>query len=97
MLAPNEMLIELVVPPPGAHSGGQYLRHTPRRELDIAAWEVFAVAPDSANAKLAAQTIGAFYIPAMHAEQLEGALADRRVAGLRVGDVPVARSDLPAA
>ena len=40
-------------------------------ELDIAAWEVFAVAPDSANAKLAAQTIGAFYIPAMHAEQLE--------------------------
>lgn len=41
------------------------------RELDIAAWEVFAVAPDSANAKLAAQTIGAFYIPAMHAEQLE--------------------------
>lgn len=36
VLAPNEMLIELVVPPPGAHSGGQYLRHTPRRELDIA-------------------------------------------------------------
>jgi CO/xanthine dehydrogenase FAD-binding subunit len=36
VLAPNEVLVELVVPPPGAHSGGQYLRHTPRRELDIA-------------------------------------------------------------
>jgi carbon-monoxide dehydrogenase medium subunit len=36
VLAPNELLVELVVPPPGAHSGGQYLRHTPRRELDIA-------------------------------------------------------------
>ena len=36
VLAPNEMLIELAVPSPGAHSGGQYLRHTPRRELDIA-------------------------------------------------------------
>jgi len=36
VLAPNEMLVELVVPSPGAHSGGQYLRHTPRRELDIA-------------------------------------------------------------
>jgi len=35
-LAPNEMLVELAVPSPGAHSGGQYLRHTPRRELDIA-------------------------------------------------------------
>ena len=36
VLAPNELLVELVVPPPGPHSGGQYLRHTPRRELDIA-------------------------------------------------------------
>jgi carbon-monoxide dehydrogenase medium subunit len=36
VLQPNELLVELVTPPPGAHSGGQYLRHTPRRELDIA-------------------------------------------------------------
>ena len=36
VLAPEEMLVELSVPAPGAHSGGQYLRHTPRRELDIA-------------------------------------------------------------
>jgi carbon-monoxide dehydrogenase medium subunit len=36
VVAPNELLVELIVPPPGAHSGGQYLRHTPRRELDIA-------------------------------------------------------------
>ncbi|MEX2224161.1 MAG: FAD binding domain-containing protein [Candidatus Rokuibacteriota bacterium] len=36
VLAPNELLVELVVPAPGAHCGGQYLRHTPRRELDIA-------------------------------------------------------------
>ncbi|MFI5375581.1 MAG: FAD binding domain-containing protein [Candidatus Rokuibacteriota bacterium] len=36
VLAPNELLVELIVPPPGPHSGGQYMRHTPRRELDIA-------------------------------------------------------------
>jgi 5,10-methylenetetrahydromethanopterin reductase len=41
------------------------------RELDIGAWVVFVVGPDSANAKLAAQTIGAFYISAMPVEQLE--------------------------
>ena len=41
------------------------------RELDIGAWCVFVVGPDSANAKLAAQTIGAFYIPAMPIEKLE--------------------------
>lgn len=36
VLKPNEILVEFVVPSPGPRSGGQYLRHTPRRELDIA-------------------------------------------------------------
>jgi CO/xanthine dehydrogenase FAD-binding subunit len=36
VLAPDELLVELVMPNPGPHSGGNYLRHTPRRELDIA-------------------------------------------------------------
>jgi len=36
VLAPDELLVELLVPAPGPRSGGQYLRHTPRRELDIA-------------------------------------------------------------
>jgi CO/xanthine dehydrogenase FAD-binding subunit len=36
VLAPDELLVELALPAPAAHSGGHYLRHTPRRELDIA-------------------------------------------------------------
>jgi aerobic carbon-monoxide dehydrogenase medium subunit len=36
VLGADELLVELVVPDPGARSGGNYLRHTPRRELDIA-------------------------------------------------------------
>jgi aerobic carbon-monoxide dehydrogenase medium subunit len=36
VLAPDEMLVEIAVPNPGPHSGGNYQRHTPRRELDIA-------------------------------------------------------------
>jgi len=36
VLAPDELLLEFAVPAPGPRSGGQYLRHTPRRELDIA-------------------------------------------------------------
>lgn len=36
VLAPDELLVELTVPATGPHSGGNYLRHTPRRELDIA-------------------------------------------------------------
>jgi CO/xanthine dehydrogenase FAD-binding subunit len=36
VLEPGELLLELAVPDPGPHSGGTYVRHTPRRELDIA-------------------------------------------------------------
>ena len=36
VLGAGEMLVELLVPDPGPQSGGAYLRHTPRRELDIA-------------------------------------------------------------
>jgi len=36
VLAAEELLLELLVPSPGPRSGGHYLRHTPRRELDIA-------------------------------------------------------------
>src|SRR5215813_11377594 len=36
VLGPDELLVEIVIPPPGPRSGGTYVRHTPRRELDIA-------------------------------------------------------------
>jgi CO/xanthine dehydrogenase FAD-binding subunit len=32
----NEVLVEVLIPAPGPGSGGTYVRHTPRRELDIA-------------------------------------------------------------
>jgi len=35
-LAPDEVLVEIIIPAPGPGSGGTYVRHTPRRELDIA-------------------------------------------------------------
>jgi len=35
-LEPGEMMVEIVVPAQPAGSGGTYVRHTPRRELDIA-------------------------------------------------------------
>jgi carbon-monoxide dehydrogenase medium subunit len=36
VLGPDELLIEFAVPALPARSGGSYMRHTPRRELDIA-------------------------------------------------------------
>lgn len=36
VLGPDELLVEFTIPAPGPRSGGSYIRHTPRRELDIA-------------------------------------------------------------
>jgi carbon-monoxide dehydrogenase medium subunit len=36
ILKPDEFLISLHLPPPSPHSGGRYLRFTPRNEMDIA-------------------------------------------------------------
>ena len=36
VLAPDELLLEITIPAPEPRTGGNYLRHTPRRELDIA-------------------------------------------------------------
>jgi len=35
-LAPDEVLAEIIIPAPAPGSGSTYVRHTPRRELDIA-------------------------------------------------------------
>ena len=77
VLAPEELLVELVVPAPGPRSGGNYVRHTPRRELDIA---VVGVASQltltdgvCAKARIALAAVAPVPVRATAAEQaLEG-------------------------
>jgi carbon-monoxide dehydrogenase medium subunit len=77
VLAPDELLLELVMPAPGPRSGGNYLRHTPRRELDIA---VVGVASQltlangvCAKARIALASVAPIPLRATAAEQaLEG-------------------------
>jgi CO/xanthine dehydrogenase FAD-binding subunit len=77
VLAPDELLVELVVPPPGPRSGGHYLRHTPRRELDIAvvgvASQVALTDGRCAKARIALAAVAPTPLRATAAEQaLEG-------------------------
>jgi carbon-monoxide dehydrogenase medium subunit len=73
VLAPDELLVELMVPNPGPQSGGNYLRHTPRRELDIA---VVGVASQltlangvCTKARIALAAVAPIPVRAMAAEQ----------------------------
>ena len=77
VLAHDELLVELVVPAPGARSGGNYLRHTPRRELDIAVVGVASQLTLSngvcAKARIALAAVAPTPVRATAAEQaLEG-------------------------
>jgi carbon-monoxide dehydrogenase medium subunit len=73
VLAPDELLLEIVVPPPGPHSGGQYLRHTPRRELDIAvvgvASQLSLTDGRCATARIALASVAPTPVRALAAEQ----------------------------
>lgn len=77
VLAPDELLLEIIVPSPGARSGGNYLRHTPRRELDIAVVGVASQLTLSdgvcAKARIALAAVAPIPVRATAAEQaLEG-------------------------
>jgi carbon-monoxide dehydrogenase medium subunit len=92
-LGADELLVEFVVPAPGPRSGGCYLRHTPRRELDIAvvgvASQVWLADGVCARARVALAAVAPTPVRATAAEQaLEGqpltAEALERAAGLAV-------------
>jgi carbon-monoxide dehydrogenase medium subunit len=73
VLAPGELLLEIVVPAPGPQSGGNYLRHTPRRELDIAvvgvASQVTLAAGKCTAARIALAAVAPVPLRATDAEQ----------------------------
>jgi carbon-monoxide dehydrogenase medium subunit len=77
VLGPDELLVEFLVPSPGPRSGGSYLRHTPRRELDIAvvgvASQVTLTDGVCAKARIALAAVAPIPVRATAAEQaLEG-------------------------
>jgi carbon-monoxide dehydrogenase medium subunit len=73
VLEPGELLLELVVPAPVKGTGDNYLRHTPRRELDIAVVGVASAVTISdgtcAKARIALAAVAPVPLRATEAEQ----------------------------
>jgi CO/xanthine dehydrogenase FAD-binding subunit len=86
VLAPDELLVSLVLPPALERSATSYLRFTPRREMDIAVAGVgvrLDLAEDSslALARIALASVGPTPLRALAAEQiLQGNRLDRDLA-----------------
>ena len=80
VLSPTELLVELVIPAPGAGEGGKYLRYIPRNEMDIAVvgvgvwvrWE-----PQSGRITAARIALGAVAPTPVRAGEAEAALIGR--------------------
>jgi carbon-monoxide dehydrogenase medium subunit len=80
VLAPDELLVELHVPALPPHSGGCYLRHTPRRELDIAVVGVASeLSLDGGVCAKARIALAAVAPTPVRATAAEGALVGQRV------------------
>lgn len=80
VLTPDELLVEIVVPPAPSHSGGSYLRHTPRAEMDIAVAGVGSfviLAPGDGVCQEARIVLGAVGPTPIRAREAEASLAGR--------------------
>ena len=76
-LGPGELLVEVLVPPPPAHSSSRYLRFTPRNEMDIAVAGVAAmvVCPQGGAIESARVALAAVAPTPVRAEAAEKHLA----------------------
>lgn len=79
VLDPDELVAEIVVPPPPARSGGAYERYTPRQEMDIAVVGVGSVVALGQGDRCAGARIclGAVAPTPIRAKAAEAALIDQ--------------------
>jgi len=82
VLEKGELLVELVIPPPGSHEGSHYQRFIPRNEMDIAVVGVGAlvrVNPESNVVTHARIALGAVAPTPLRVPEAEAALVGREV------------------
>jgi CO/xanthine dehydrogenase FAD-binding subunit len=81
-LADDEILVEIEVPPPPAHSAGYYQRHTTREEMDIAVAGVasfLTFSPEEGRIKSARISLGAVAPTPKRARGAEAVLTGKEI------------------
>ncbi len=81
-LADDELLVEIVIPTPPAHSAGCYLRHTTREEMDIAVAGVASFlisATENGRLKTARIALGAVAPTPLRALRAEAVLVGKKM------------------
>lgn len=89
VLAPDELLVEIAVPLPPAHSAGDYQRFTPRAEMDIAFAGVGAflvMDPRTGRCTAARIALAAVAPTPVRATSAERALEGQRITASAIGE-----------
>jgi CO/xanthine dehydrogenase FAD-binding subunit len=87
-LGPADLLLGVRVPESPAHAGGHYLRHTPRKEMDIAVVGVgAAVTLDDGQCRDARIVLGAVGPTPLRATRAEAALRGQRLSPALLAEV----------
>src|SRR5262249_5578929 len=80
VLKPGELLVQLLIPAPAAHSSDAYLRFIPRNEMDIAVVGVGAsVTLDGDKVKAARISLGAVAATPLYADKAADSLVGKRL------------------
>ena len=96
LLEPDELLLEIFVPPLAPHASGIYIKHSPRGPIDLAIVNItvlITMEPDHKICKDAKIVLGAVAPTPLRARKAEDVLKGRRVDGALIDRAAQAASD----
>jgi aerobic carbon-monoxide dehydrogenase medium subunit len=96
LLQPDEILLEILVPEPAPHTGGIYIKHSPRGPIDLAIVNItvlMTMEPDHKFCRDAKIVLGAVSPIPLRARKAENVLKGKRVDGALIDRAAQVASD----
>jgi carbon-monoxide dehydrogenase medium subunit len=96
ILQPDELLLEILIPEPGPHTSGIYIKHSPRGQIDLAIINITVVMtmePDQGGCRDARIVLGAVSPTPLRARNAENLLKGKKIDGALIDEAARAASD----